>query len=247
MAQRRDRVVVEAFVSHLGASASPGLVVDAWLEDENPGQSVVEALAGPFAIEHTSIDTFAGQRQIAHRFSEVVTPLERVLTPHLSGVLRGFLPDSCFQTGEDWGSLQEALARWVVSEGIGLPEGATQTLLPDVGVSVRAFKDSRFRPRLVFWLESGDEPPLAVRLRAQVVRKAAKVSPHADSGKTRVLLLESVDSVNMGPGRLLDALVQAFGGMPPGVDQLWFVDGTTGLRPEFHDLTSELLAGKSAA
>jgi hypothetical protein len=37
------------------------LKIDSWPQDDHPGQSVVEALAGNLAIEHTSVDTLPYQ------------------------------------------------------------------------------------------------------------------------------------------------------------------------------------------
>jgi hypothetical protein len=59
-----DRAVVCRVVAHLRSRGHPGIKVDRWLEKEYPGQSVVEAIAGPFAIEHTSVDTLPDQRRV---------------------------------------------------------------------------------------------------------------------------------------------------------------------------------------
>jgi hypothetical protein len=52
-----DRAVVLRFVAHLIEHGHPDLKVDHWLEDEHPGQSVVEAIAGPFAPSSTPAST----------------------------------------------------------------------------------------------------------------------------------------------------------------------------------------------
>jgi hypothetical protein len=71
-----DRAVVLRFVAHLIEHGQPDLRVDHWLEDEHPGQSVVEAIAGPFAIEHTSVDTLPNQRGIGDQFQRALGVLE---------------------------------------------------------------------------------------------------------------------------------------------------------------------------
>lgn len=60
-----DREIVTRFVDHLRDEGRSGLKVDCWPEDENPGQSEIEAIAGDLAIEHTSVDTLPQQRRIA--------------------------------------------------------------------------------------------------------------------------------------------------------------------------------------
>lgn len=52
-----DREILERFVEHLRSEGYPDLKIDSWPEDGYPGQSVVEAIAGNLAIEHTSVDT----------------------------------------------------------------------------------------------------------------------------------------------------------------------------------------------
>jgi len=71
MADKRippDREIVTRFVEQLRAAGFPDLQIDAWPEDDHPGQSVVEAIAGSLAIEHTSVDTLPEQRRIGDRY-----------------------------------------------------------------------------------------------------------------------------------------------------------------------------------
>lgn len=73
-----DRAIVLRFVEHLRDDGRPGLKVECWPEDENPGQSEIEAIAGDLAIEHTSIDTLPQQRRIGDHFEEALAILERL-------------------------------------------------------------------------------------------------------------------------------------------------------------------------
>lgn len=57
-----DRDIVERFIEQLGSAGFSDLKIDSWPEDNNPGQSVVEAIAGNLAIEHTSVDTLPDQQ-----------------------------------------------------------------------------------------------------------------------------------------------------------------------------------------
>ena len=102
-------------------------------------------------------------------------------------------------------------------------------------------------PALIFWLEVADDGSFPERVRTLVERKATKLGPYAAQGKTRVLLVESVDGLNMNQHVILKALREAFDGMPNGVDQLWFVDGTRGLAPLFFNFTEYLMQPRTAA
>lgn len=73
-----DRAIVLRFVEHLRTDGRAALKVDCWPEDENPGHSEIEAIAGDLAIEHTSIDTLPQQRRIGDHFEEALAILERL-------------------------------------------------------------------------------------------------------------------------------------------------------------------------
>jgi hypothetical protein len=55
--QLRDRVVVRQFVAYLAVNGHPGLLIDRIPEDEGGSGPPIDAVAGSFAIEHTSMDT----------------------------------------------------------------------------------------------------------------------------------------------------------------------------------------------
>jgi hypothetical protein len=66
--QTPDHVVVSHFVAHLAANGYPGLQVDRVPESEHGPDPPIDAVAGHFAIEHTSIDTIENQRRDADWF-----------------------------------------------------------------------------------------------------------------------------------------------------------------------------------
>ena len=59
----KDSEVVDAFVSHLRELGYPSLTVEWRPDEENRDSSDIDAIAGSFAIEHTSIDTLPDQRR----------------------------------------------------------------------------------------------------------------------------------------------------------------------------------------
>lgn len=67
-----DRDVIKAFVEYLRANGFPLLKTDCWPEDKNPNIPDIDAVAGQFAIEHTSLDTLPNQRRDADWFTQVV-------------------------------------------------------------------------------------------------------------------------------------------------------------------------------
>ncbi len=71
-----DRKVIESFVAHLQGSGHPGLKIDRWPDRENRNSPEIDAIAGKFAIEHTSVDTLPHQRSDSDRFGQVIEGLE---------------------------------------------------------------------------------------------------------------------------------------------------------------------------
>lgn len=62
MRKPNDSDVIEAFVAFLGEQEGLALQVDRWPDKENRQTKDIDAIAGPFAIEHTSVDSFENQR-----------------------------------------------------------------------------------------------------------------------------------------------------------------------------------------
>jgi len=65
-----------------------------------------------------------------------------------------------------------------------------------------------------------------------------KLAGYQSTGKITVLLVESSDIALMSEGMMLDAIRQACpGGLPTGVDQLWYADTSIPDEIEFRDFT----------
>ena len=64
-----DREVIAAFVRYLRQQGHPGLKVDRLPDEVNRKTGDIDAIAGPFAIEHTSINTVPHQRRDSARSS----------------------------------------------------------------------------------------------------------------------------------------------------------------------------------
>jgi hypothetical protein len=137
-----DRAIVLRFVEHLRDSGRPGLMVDCWPEDENPGQSEIEAIAGHLAIEHTSIDTLPQQRRIGDHFEEALAMLERL---PVSARLAINVPYELVKVGTDWDAFRLALAHWIVNIAPGRPDGVHELDLPGTGLRCTAHKKSNWQ------------------------------------------------------------------------------------------------------
>jgi hypothetical protein len=233
-----DREIVTRFVEHLRDEGRAGLKVDCWPEDENPGQSEIEAIAGDLAIEHTSIDTLPYQRRIGDHFEEALAILERLPA---SARLAINVPYELVKVGTDWNAFRLALAHWIVNIAPGLSDGVHEIELPGTRLRCTAHKKSDWQRRVVLSRPAPDDHTLPARLGAQIRRKAKKLARYKAKAYTTVLLLETKDSALMNQHKMLDAARAGIGGaMTAGVDQIWYVEAEGYVAI---DLTSALVNG----
>jgi hypothetical protein len=241
MADKRepaDRAVVLRFVVHLMEHGHPGLMVDHWLEDEQPGQSVVEAIAGVFAIEHTSIDTLPDQRGVGDQFQRALGVLEFL---PVTARLRITVPYELVTVGGDWKSYFMTLAQWAVHTAPALADGPYQIDIPGSGFSCSASKDSTGTPAVVLYRPAPDDGTLPARLGNQIARKMKKLRRYKDEGYTTVLVLETQDVALMNQHKMLEAVRTAVdGAMPEGLDQIWFTEAQGHV---FFDFTRAITTG----
>ncbi len=127
----KEEDVINAFVGYLRKCGFPGLKVDRWpdKEQENQGTLEIDAIAGPFAIEHTSIDTLQNQRRDSDWFFKVVGGIKEELS-WIPIRLTITLEYDAVQTGQDWANIRTKLMTWIKNESIDLPNG--RSILRDV-------------------------------------------------------------------------------------------------------------------
>jgi len=134
-----DREIVERFIEHLRDDGHPDLKIDSWPEDDHPGQSVVEAIAGKLAIEHTSVDTLPDQRRIGEQFMDALGVLD-----HLPATARLSInvPYELVTIGADWGAYRLVLAHWILNVAPRLSDGRYDIELPSTPLTCIGIKES---------------------------------------------------------------------------------------------------------
>ena len=237
----KDRDVINAFVAYLQENGHPGLEVERWPDDESPGD--IDAIAGPFAIEHTSIDTLPNQRRDTDLFAQVVGGLKEELSGSIPFRLIITLDYHAVKKGQNWSAIRNALKTWIITDALLLRDG--NHILDSIrGVPFRLHiaKDSSRRPCLHFGrYNPGDDTTLSDRFRQLVVRKAKKLLKYKDTGKTKLLLVANDDLSLMDESKMLVAIREAFSvGLPNGVDQLWYADTSIPSEILFRDFTRYL-------
>jgi hypothetical protein len=225
MAEKRvppDREIVERFVEHLRDKGRPDLKIDSWPEDDHPGQSVVEAIAGNLAIEHTSVDSLPEQRRIGEQFMDALGVLDHLPT---AARLSINVPYELVTTGSDWEAYRLAVAHWIINVAPTLPDGRYDIKLPNTPLTCSAIKESDRAARVVLSRPIQDDQTLPQRVVQQITRKMKKLRRYKADGYTTVLILETRDQSLMNQHKMLEAVREGLGGsMPDGLDQLWFTE-----------------------
>jgi len=237
-----DRDVVDAFVTHLRDHGNPGLQVDRRPDEENRGSSDIDAIAGTFAIEHTSIDTLPNQRRDSDWFMRAAGSLEWELEAAPPFRLNITLEYDAIGTGQNWVAVRAALKRWVSNEAPGLPEGRSLVENPPgIPFRLHVVKSSERRPGVFFARFQPDDDTLPARVKVAFDRKAEKLARYQTPGVTTILLVENDDIALMNQWKMLEAIQTAFPmGPPPGVDEVWYADTSIQSALEFRDFTPEL-------
>jgi hypothetical protein len=237
----KDSEVVDAFVSYLRDHGHPGLEVERRPDEENRESSDIDAIAGAFAIEHTSVDTLADQRRDADWFMRAAGGLEQELPSKPPFRLSITLEYDAVAKGQNWPAIRAALKSWVTHDAPILSDGA-HLLESPAGIPFRLhiIKSSGRRPGVFFGRREPEDDTLPGRLRGAFERKAAKLAKYHVDGVTTVLLVENDDIALMNEWKMRQAIQEAFPtSLPAGVNQVWYADTSIPSDIEFRDFTSE--------
>ena len=237
----KDRDVITAFIDHLRNHGHPSLKVERWPEDQNRRTKEIDAIAGPLAIEHTSIDSVANQRRDDDWYTQVVGGLKNELSNRVDFRLSLILKYNAIERSQNWAFLRAELRSWVLEYASTLSYGSYELDLPtNPSLRIRIKKSRQGRHGVYFRrFEPPHERTFPERIRGLLDRKVAKLAKYQQPGITTVLLVENDDSALMNDGKMLDAIRKAYpDGLPSGVDQLWFADTSIPDSPHFRDSTA---------
>ena len=238
-----DRDVIKAFVEYRRKNGYPGLKVGSWPEDNNPSTPEIDAIAGPFAIEHTSVDTIPNQRRDADRFRQVVGGLRSGLEGIIPARLNITIDYGAIEKGQDWSAIKTALREWIVKSSPALSDGRhVVNGVPGIPFPIHVTKASD-RPPGVFIgrFEPKEDDSFPTRIRKRLDRKAEKLAKYHEPGTTTILLVESGDIALMNEGIMFDGIRRAYPeGLPQGVDEIWYADTSVPTDIQFVDFTKDL-------
>lgn len=238
-----DQDIINAFVIYLRTAGFPDLEVDRWPDKENRTTPDIDATAGFFAIEHTSIDTLPNQRRNSDWFIQAVGGIEKKLTASCPCRLNITLEYDAVIKGQEWAAIRQNLKNWIINESQRLDDG--RSILKNIhGIPFRIHvrKSSERRPGIFFARFEPHDDTLAARIRKQLDKKANKLTKYHGSDKTTVLLIESDDIALMNEDKMLVSIQLAYpNGLPNGVDKIWYADTFIPNDIEFIDFTPEII------
>ncbi len=242
MKYMKDSDVIDEFVAHLRKNGHPNLKVDQRLDNKNRTSTDIDAIAGPFAIEHTSIDTLPNQRFNNNRFMQVIDGLEQELPNQLSFSLQITFEYDAVTTQQNWKAIRQALKSWIIKDAPCLAEGQHVIgSIPGIPFELHVNKEISSPPSVRFGRFAPSDNTLAGRIKTQCDRKAKKLAKYQGTEKTTILLIESYDIALMHPSIMLKGIHGAYpNGLPPGVDKIWYADTSIPDYIRFTDFTSDL-------
>jgi hypothetical protein len=197
--------------------------VDAYAEAE--GASVL-------AIEHTRLETLAGQARDDAWFERGLGPLEGV---PLGCPLRLNPPHQNVVPGQDWADIRARIAHWAIERADELPEGLSEHQVPGVPFDLTVEKPPIGEPGIHLGRMEpvGDrDAQLLATMHVALDHKRDALERYRRERASAVLVLESEDVVLTSVQAIYKAfLLAARGRSRPWLDQVWLVRTGAGEQP----------------
>ena len=229
------------------------LKVDRWPDKENRQSPDIDAIAGPLAIEHTSIDSIANQRRDDDWFSHFANDsvinecIDCGFTITLDYQATMDTIENAIRKGGGLDRLRGDLERWISANAPSLSHGTHEIELPtsapvDPPIVMSIWKGQQ--PRIRGFCRAADhDNTLPTRVKRILDKKAEKLK-ESQGGATTILLVENSDIAFMNAPTMFHAFQEAYPDGPPhGVDEVWFADTSMPPEVDFWELTAGNLKG----
>jgi len=227
----QDKVIDELLVM-LNAHCKGDYRITRRPDKENRRSKEIDAYAEangrrPLAIEHTSIESFTGQKLDSARFVNVLGPLESELEGVFEFRLDLTIRVASIVTGVDWRVIRESTKKWLLRNANNLPFGRSKHTVPGVPFELAITKHpeepgkvwiARFAPS-----NEDTQVQLAVATSAALRHKYEELTLYKAAGAITILIVESDDIALASPATLYAAYYLAARLFPPvELDQVWF-------------------------
>ncbi len=262
MSAREDRAITQ-FCERLSAIENQAVTILDRPDQSNPGKGGCDAIisrgADQQALEHTTIDSFARQREDDAKFEQVVVPLEEAIRVALpDSYVWVSIPVHVIPKGIDWRGLAQQLETECIKTLLEMPSagpwGETRPYtLNGIPFPVNLMKcDAPGNPGChVMRIKPADQQnQLVANMVTALQNKDTQLAPYKERGFRTILLLDSDDVALVNRDTLADACKLAMTQYNPNAideifiaeadnEPIWFYPVKLGDRahpmPEFRD------------
>jgi len=243
MIRPREQKIINELVAVLRENGYPNLQVDAWPDEDKRGNGNIEAIAGPFAIEHTTIDGLPDQRGHDDRFRRIISGVaeDRQLAGDCQTTVVLGYDDILRISSRSVPSINAQLLVWLREVLSRLSEGEHRfPPTADIPISILIRKRCGWGPGISFRRDLPSASAVSEKLRGQLERKARKLRRYKSESCCTLLLVELDCSPFMGADDFIRFFCSIYENRSiEGIDELWFAETRLG---EFWKL-GEVLAG----
>lgn len=236
----KDIDTINALIEHLKKRGYPDLKISERPDLNERQEPAIDAIAYPFAIEHTSIDVLPNQRERSDWFGKVVNDPEQELSKQIPFRLSITIPYEGINKGQPWEEIRIALKNWIINEAPQLEDGMRNiSNIPSIPFLLSVSKESD-RPSGVFFSRFiPDDNMFHVRIKEQFDRKIEKLKKYENAHKT-LLLIENSSFGRVSVATLQNELRKAY---PEGVsvNQIWFADTSIPNYIEFYKIEHSMM------
>ena len=170
-----DKVIIEQFIYFLNKNGYPNLRLENFPDEENRNTPDVDAIAGDFAIEHTSVDTVANQRRDGNYLTRIIGELENDFS-NLPFRLSLVIPYEAIKPNQNFSKIREALKLWLTNVAHTIPDGWHKILeQTDIPFYFFIDKKSGTEPGLFFARSTPETDSLPEKLVEQLMKKVKKL------------------------------------------------------------------------
>lgn len=238
-----NRDIINKFVGHLQKTYNLlNLKIDCYPDDVNRESPEIDAIAGPFAIEHTSIDTVPYQRRNSDWFMKVINDLEQEFA-NLPFYLRIAFEYEAITTKQNWVAIREALKKWILEDApcLSVPKPYTPYPISGIPFNIYVTKDTNPSGCVRFSRFAPNDHTLSDRIKELIDKKAKKLAKYKCSGKTTIILIENNDIALMNAQKMRQAIRDAYpAGCPAITDKIWYANTSVPEHIEFIDVTPDM-------
>lgn len=231
----KDIDTIDAFIAYLKKHGYPYLEICERPDQNERQEPAIDAIATPFAIEHTSIDFLPKERERSGWFEKIVNELEQELSRQIAFRLDICIPYEGINKGQRWKEISSALKRWIINESPQLEDGMRNiSNIPSIPFPLWVRKESD-RPSGVFFSRTiPEDRAFHERIKEQLDRKIGKLKKY-EAAYITLLLIENSSFELMNLPMLRNAIQNIY---PERilVSQVWFADTSIPNNIEFYKI-----------